>query len=94
LLYCAPALRLRPPVNDRHTGRIWLRASADIRPGEGRTAKFSYSTDGRTFTPIGTPFVLNNHWQFFMGYRYAIFNYAMQSLGSEVNVSSFTVTTP
>jgi beta-xylosidase len=75
-------------------GRIWLRASADIRPGAGRTAKFSYCTDGRSFRPIGTPFVLNNHWQFFMGYRYAIFNYATQSLGGEVNVSSFTMTTP
>jgi beta-xylosidase len=75
-------------------GRIWLRVSADIHPGAGRTAKFSYSTDGHTFKPIGTPFVLDNHWQFFMGYRYAIFNYATQSLGGEVNVPSFTMTTP
>ena len=75
-------------------GRIWLRASADIRPGEDRTGKFSYSTDGHTFKPIGTPFVLDNHWQFFMGYRYAIFNYATQTLGGEVSVSSFTMTTP
>jgi beta-xylosidase len=75
-------------------GRIWLRASADIRPRAGRTAKFSYSTDGRTFRPIGTPFVLKNDWRFFMGYRYAIFNYATQSLGGEVNVSSFTMTAP
>lgn len=75
-------------------GRIWLRASADIRPGEDRTGKFFYSTDGRTFKPIGTPFVLDTDWQFFMGYRYAIFNYATQTLGGEVNVSSFTMTTP
>jgi beta-xylosidase len=75
-------------------GRIWLRASADIRPGADRTGKFSYSADGRTFRPIDTPFVLNNHWQFFMGYRYAIFNYATQSLGGEVKVSSFTMTAP
>jgi beta-xylosidase len=75
-------------------GRIWLRASADIRPGEDRTGKFFYSTDGRTFKPIGTPLVLDTDWQFFMGYRYAIFNYATQSLGGEVSVSSFTMTTP
>jgi hypothetical protein len=31
-------------------------------------------------------------WQFFMGYRYAIFNYATQALGGEVTVSSFEVT--
>jgi len=74
-------------------GRIWLRASADIRPGAGRTAVFSYSTDGRTFQPIGTPFVLDADWPFFMGYRFAIFNYATQSLGGEVSISSFTMTT-
>jgi len=38
--------------------------------------------------------MLDNHWQFFVGYRYAIFNYATQSLDGEVNVSSFTMTTP
>ncbi len=75
-------------------GKIWLRVSADIRPGPGRTAKFSYSTDGRTFRPIGTPFVMDTDWQFFMGYRYAIFNYATRSLGGEVRVSSFTLTAP
>lgn len=75
-------------------GRIWLRVSADIHPGPGRTAQFSYSTDGRTFRPIGTPFVLDTDWQFFMGYRYAIFNYATKSLGGEVRISSFTLTAP
>jgi hypothetical protein len=29
-----------------------------------------------------------------MGYRYAIFNCATQSLGGEVNVSSFIMMTP
>lgn len=76
------------------SGKIWLRTSADIHPGGRRTAEFSYSTDGRTVRPIGRPFVLNNHWQLFVGYRYAIFNYATQSLGGEVSVSSFTMTTP
>ena len=62
-------------------GKIWLRVSADIRPGEERTGNFSYSTDGVTFKSIGPSFVLNNEWMFFMGYRYGIFNYATQSLG-------------
>lgn len=73
---------------------IWLRVAADIHPGPDRTAVFSYSTDGKKFTTIGRPFPLNNRWQFFMGYRYAIFNYATQGLGGEVNVASFKVTTP
>jgi len=73
-------------------GRIWLRASADIRPGAQRTGSFSYSTDGKTYRSIGTPFVLNSDWRFFMGYRYGIFNYATKSLGGVVSVSSFTMT--
>ncbi|MBO3086669.1 family 43 glycosylhydrolase, partial [Cellulomonas fengjieae] len=75
-------------------GRIWLRATADIRPGSGRTATFSYSTNGTTFVPLGPAFVLNNSWEFFMGYRFGIFNYATQALGGAVTVRSFDLTTP
>jgi beta-xylosidase len=75
-------------------GRIWLRASADIRPGANLSGQFSYSIDGNTFQSIGTPFVMNNDWRFFMGYRYGIFNYATQALGGEAQISSFTMTTP
>jgi beta-xylosidase len=74
--------------------RIWLRASADIRPGSGRQARFSYSTDGTTFTSLGNALTLNNTWQFFMGYRFGIFNYATQSLGGAVTVRRFDLTTP
>ncbi|WP_426502366.1 family 43 glycosylhydrolase [Dactylosporangium sp. McL0621] len=75
-------------------GRIWLRATADIRPGSGRQARFSYSTDGVTFTTLGPAFTLNNAWQFFMGYRYAVFNYATKSLGGAVTVRSFGQDSP
>jgi hypothetical protein len=75
-------------------GRVWLRVNADIRPGSGRRAGFSYSTDGTTFTTLGPAFTLNNAWQFFMGYRYAIFNHATQSLGGTVTVRRFDLTTP
>jgi len=75
-------------------GRIWLRVQADIRPGAGRQGRFSYSTNGTTFTPLGPGFTLNNEWQFFMGYRYAIFNYATQALGGAVTVPQFTLTGP
>jgi len=74
--------------------RIWLRASADIRPGSGRQARFSYSTDGVTFTSLGPAFTLNNAWQFFMGYRYGIFNHATQALGGSVTVRRFEMTAP
>jgi beta-xylosidase len=75
-------------------GRIWLRVNADIRPGAGRQARFSYSTNGTTFTSLGPAFTLNNAWQFFMGYRYAMFNYATQALGGAVTVRRFDLTTP
>ncbi|MCO8271547.1 family 43 glycosylhydrolase [Actinoplanes sp. TRM 88003] len=75
-------------------GRIWLRVSADIRPGSGRTATFSYSTNGTTFTNLGPAFTLNNDWQFFMGYRFGLFNHATQALGGAVTVNQFAVSTP
>ncbi|RKN47784.1 family 43 glycosylhydrolase [Micromonospora endolithica] len=75
-------------------GRIWLRATADIRPGSGRQATFSYSTDGVTFTPLGNALTLANNWQFFMGYRFAIFNHATQALGGAVTVRRFDLATP
>ncbi|MER6138663.1 glycoside hydrolase 43 family protein [Streptomyces sparsogenes] len=75
-------------------GRIWLRANADIRPGAPRSATFSYSTDGTNFTRLGPAFTMGNDWRFFMGYRYAIFNYATQALGGSVRVSRFELATP
>jgi hypothetical protein len=75
-------------------GRIWLQVNADIRPGSGRQARFSYSTDGTNFVSLGPAFTLNNAWQFFMGYRFGIFNYATQSLGGAVTVRRFDLTTP
>ncbi|ADI11664.1 putative glycosyl hydrolase/xylanase [Streptomyces bingchenggensis BCW-1] len=36
-----------------HGNRIWLRATADIRPGTGREGHFSYSTDGTNFALLG-----------------------------------------
>ena len=74
--------------------RVWLRVAADIHPGPGHTAVFSYSTDGKTFKTIGQPFVMITSWQYFMGYRYGIFNYATKALGGSVTVPAFTVATP
>jgi len=73
---------------------IWLRATLDARPGAGRQGKFSYSTDGATFTSIGPAYTLNNAWQFYPGYRYGIFNFATSALGGAVTVKSFELTAP
>lgn len=75
-------------------GRIWLRASADIHVGAGHTGHFFWSTNGRDFQPIGSALVLGTDWHYFMGYRFAIFNYATQTLGGKVHVSSFDLSAP
>jgi beta-xylosidase len=74
-------------------GRVWLRVNANIRPGSGRQATFSYSTDGTNFTQFGT-LTLNSNWTFFMGYRFGILNYATKALGGSVTVPRFTLSTP
>ena len=68
---------------------VWLRVEVDIRPGSGRRALFSYSTDGLGFTRLGPGFTLKHSWQFFMGYRFAVFNYATRELGGAVTVRRF-----
>jgi beta-xylosidase len=73
------------------TGKIWLRASADIRPGANGKGKFSYSLDGNTYTSLGSDFTFITNWTYFLGYRFAIFNYATSALGGTVTVSSFTL---
>jgi len=74
--------------------KLWLRLAADIRPGSGRQGKFSYSTDGQSFTALGPGYVMNSSWEFFMGYRFGIFNFATTALGGSVTLGSFALTTP
>jgi hypothetical protein len=75
-------------------GNIWLRVGADITPGSGKQAHFSYSTDGVNFTSFGPAFTMNNSWQYFIGYRFGIFNYATTALGGSVKVGQFALTAP
>ncbi|KAH9935173.1 glycosyl hydrolase [Epithele typhae] len=75
------------------TTTVWLRIAANIAAGSGRTASFSYSYDGSTFTNTGASLTLVNSWEFFMGYRFGIFNYATLNLGGSVTVPSFTLST-
>lgn len=69
--------------------KIWLRVEADVRSSGGGTATFSYSTDGAQFESLGDTLTMNEDWQFFMGYRFGIFNYATEALGGSVKVLSF-----
>ncbi|KAG6066128.1 hypothetical protein E4U32_006503 [Claviceps aff. humidiphila group G2b] len=72
-------------------GSVWLRATADIAPSGPHTVNFAYSFDGIAFENIGDPFVMVKSWEFFLGYRYGIFNFATRALGGSVRVESFAV---
>jgi beta-xylosidase len=75
-------------------GRIWLRIKANVRTDNGGTATFFYSTDGSQFTQLGSAIVMKREWQFFLGYRFAILNFATAALGGSVKISSFDLVTP
>ncbi|KAH7109631.1 glycosyl hydrolase [Dendryphion nanum] len=82
------------PTLSAGTADIWLRVQADITPAFSgitvqRTSTFWYSTDGLKFTQLGSAFPMTNAWQFFSGYRYAVFNHATKALGGQVTAKSF-----
>ncbi len=73
---------------------IYLRMDADFRPG-GRfggkdLAQFYYSTDGQKWTKIGNDYRMRFDWRrFFMGSKFAIFNYATKRTGGWVDIEEF-----
>ncbi len=69
---------------------IYLRIDADFRSGKD-IAAFYYSTDGRTWSRIGTDFKMQyDYRRLFMGTRYAIFNYATRKAGGYIDVDKFS----
>jgi beta-xylosidase len=71
---------------------VWFKAAADIRSSEGGGfADFYYSTDGVEFKPLGQRFIMKRDWPYFLGYRFALFNYATESLGGQVSFKQFAV---
>jgi xylan 1,4-beta-xylosidase len=52
--------------------RVWLRAACDFLTEE---ARFSYSTDGQTFFPIGARFTMVFQLMTFQGIRYSLFSF-------------------
>ena len=67
---------------------VYLKINADFNPGRD-IARFSYSSDGKNWTPIGEDFkMVFDYRRFFMGTRFAIYNYATASLGGYVDVDN------
>lgn len=73
------------PVRVKMSGtRIWLRADCDYLK---ERARFSYSFDGITFTPIGDEVVLAYQLVTFQGVRYGLFSY--NTTGAEGGFADF-----
>lgn len=77
---------------------LWLQVRADVTPafagsyqGQKRYVTFWYNVDGENFERLGPDFALDNKWQFFMAYRFAVFNFATQAKGGAVVVKEFTL---
>lgn len=83
-------------VTERETGRValkqddvYFRIDTDFNPGRD-IAKFAYSLDGNNWNPLGEDFRMRfDYRRFFMGTRFAIFNYATQSEGGYIDVDWF-----
>lgn len=71
---------------------VWLRAECDYM---SEIAKFSYSTDGKSFQAIGTPFTMIYSGLTFQGVRYSLFHYNQSgAAGGYADFSAFTVNEP
>lgn len=72
--------------------RIWLRADCDYLT---ERARFEYSLDGKTFTPIGDPFVMAFQLKTFQGIRYTLFAFNDRGRpGGHADFDSFAVAEP
>jgi beta-xylosidase len=70
---------------------IWLRIDGDFQPGHNDAANFYYSMDGENWEQIGTENyrMIFDYRRFFMGSKFAIFNYATKKTGGYIDVDYF-----
>lgn len=69
---------------------VFLRIDCDFNNAADK-AYFYYSLDGEAWIKIGDTLQMNYYGLHFMGYRYAIFNYATEQSGGYVDVDFFRV---
>lgn len=69
---------------------VFLRVDCDYNNAADK-AYFYYSLDGENWIKIGDTLHMNYYGLHFMGYRYAIFNYATEQPGGYVDVDFFRV---
>jgi hypothetical protein len=63
---------------------LWLRSTWDL---DG-ISHFSFSTDGKTFTPFGAPFKLS--WGYYRGDRLGLYSFNNTREAGFVDIDSFT----
>lgn len=69
---------------------VYLRVDCDFTDAADK-AYFYYSLDGEEWIKIGDTLYMNYYGLHFMGYRFAIFNYAAEQAGGYVDVDFFRV---
>ena len=69
---------------------VHLKAECEFQPAP-EIVRFSYSLDGRSWTPIGRPSRLSYTFPHFMGYRFALFYYSTQTVGGRVDFDYYRV---
>ena len=71
---------------------VFLKLEADFNKRADR-AHFYCSLDGKTWNPIGSPLKMTYTLPHFMGYRFALFNFATKAPGGSVDFDYFHITT-
>jgi beta-xylosidase len=69
---------------------IFFKAECDFTDKRD-IANFFYSLDGRTWMPIGSQLKMSYTLPHFMGYRFALFNYATKKVGGIVDFDYFHI---
>jgi beta-xylosidase len=72
---------------------VYLRAECNFRD-LADTAEFFYSTDGQSWTGIGSKLRMAYTLPHFMGYRFGLFNYATKKAGGFVDYDFFHIEGP
>ncbi|KXH43256.1 glycosyl hydrolase family 43 [Colletotrichum nymphaeae SA-01] len=71
---------------------VWLRLEVGVNSLYNQEGRFSYSTDGVNFEPLGEPHEeIDRGILHFMGYQYGVFNYATLARGGAVTVKSLSI---
>ena len=74
---------------DKKTTDIYFRIDADFRPGKDLSTLY-YSLDGENWTKVLSDYkMIFDFTRFFMGSKFAIFNYATKKKGGYVDVDWF-----